>query len=265
MEATQLVQLQNKLIPKIHKLGTYALQQQPYVKGEIKEDGSLVTKIDKYIERELINFIMKRLPESKFVNEEGTRSDKLPPYPANLTWIIDPIDGTLNYVHQSPIFCISVALAYKGEIVMGIIYVPATRETYTATLGGGAFLNEREIQVSQDEDVLKPIAFGQGFWNPSDKYAEEILKNIPNPKRVTGSACFNQCLVAKGACIAASHPNTKIWDIAAGSLIVKEAGGTVTYLNGKEFTLDDSKAPFLASSNSENHHTILETLNLAQR
>lgn len=254
-----LPEILSYLIPRIHQLGQYAIDQQSQITGDLKQDGSLVTKVDKHIEQELTQFILKKYPTSTFINEEGTTNPNNTEN-SELTWIIDPIDGTRNYVHQFPIFCISVALAINEEIQLGIIYLPKLNETYTAIHNQGAFLNAEPIKVTTDPSPLKPICFGQAYWNPNDNKAEKIIKNIANPKRITGAACFNLCMVAKGATKAAAHKNTKIWDVAAGSIIVKEAGGITTYHDGEAINIYETKASFISSNNQQTHNLLIDTL-----
>jgi myo-inositol-1(or 4)-monophosphatase len=260
MTTQDLQKIQDYLIPKIKQLGQYAIQEQTLIQGDLKKDGSLVTKIDKHIELELTNHILQKSPTSQFINEEGT-SNPNQSTNSELTWIIDPIDGTRNYVHQLPIFCISVALAIQEEIQLAIIHIPTLKETYTAIKSQGSYLNQKAIHVTQDPSPLKPICFDQSYLKPNNPYLQAIINKIPNPKRITGSACFNLCLVAKGAAITANHNNTKIWDLAAGKLIVEEAGGTVTYTNGQTVNIHQIQAPFIASNNSQNHHQLIHILN----
>ncbi len=260
MTTQDLQSIQNYLLPKVKQLGQYAIQEQSLIKGNIKQDGSLVTKVDKHIELELTNHILQKYPNSQFINEEGTKNPNHTPNP-ELTWIIDPIDGTRNYVHQLPIFCISIALAVESDLKLAIIHIPTTQETYTAIKGQGSFLNKKPIQVTKDPSPLKPICFDQSYLKPNNPYLKQIINQIPNPKRITGSACFNLCLVAKGAAIAANHNNTKIWDLAAGKLLIEEAGGKVTYTNGAPINIHQIATSFIATNNSQNHNTLQQILN----
>ena len=176
-------------------------------------------------------------------------------------WIVDPIDGTSNFVHGMPLCMPSIACAYRGEVVAGVIYDPHRDELFTATLHGGAFMNGEEIEVGQQNDIGEAIvAMGSP---PAAESLEMSLKGIAllMPKvrtiRMLGSAAIMLAWVANGRLTSYWEYDLSSWDIAAGALLVKEAGGKFTDLNGNDFKLRNRK---IVASNGKVHQAILDTL-----
>lgn len=198
-------------------------------------DYDLVTNIDTQSERELITRINGEFPGSAILSEEAGTSSGNNDY----LWIIDPLDGTVNYAHRYPVFCISVALQYQGEVVLGVVYAPALQELFEAVKGQGAFLNGSKLQVAEVKELSKAI-LATGF--PYDKaidpennlnYFNELVPKI-NGIRRTGSAAYDLCNVAAGRFNGYWEFKVNRWDIAAGTLILQEAGGKVVYLPSKK-------------------------------
>lgn len=188
----------------------------------------LVTEVDKFSEEFLINKIKKEYPSHSILSEEMGREDNDSDY----CWIIDPIDGTTNYANGFCIFSISIALQYKEETVLGVVYVPEVKKLYSAIKDQGAFLNEEEIEVSGVEELTSALV-ATGF--PYDR-AETDHNNLTNFNnlalkvqgvRRTGSAAFDLCSVAGGIFDAYWELKLSIWDVAAGILILQEAGGKI--------------------------------------
>lgn len=195
----------------------------------------LVTNIDTQSEQVLINRIKEEYPEHGILAEESGVSGGDSEY----LWIVDPLDGTVNYAHGYPVFCISLALQVHGEVVLGVVYAPALRELFEAVKGQGAYLNGVKLQVSEITDLNKAI-LATGF--PYDKatdpdnnlnYFQELVPKI-NGIRRTGSAAYDLCNVAAGWFNGYWEFKVKRWDIAAGTLILQEAGGKVVYLPSKK-------------------------------
>ena len=195
----------------------------------------LVTNIDTQSERELIKRIRAAYPgHSVLAEESGMLSGD-----SEYLWIVDPLDGTVNYAHRYPVFCISIALQYRGEIVLGVVYAPALQELFEAIKGEGAYLNGAGLQVAEAAELNKAI-LATGF--PYDKatdpdnnlnYFKELVPQI-NGIRRTGSAAYDLCNVAAGRFNGYWEFKVNRWDIAAGTLIVQEAGGKVVYLPSKK-------------------------------
>lgn len=195
----------------------------------------LVTEVDGLSERLLIEKIKKDYPDHSILSEESGKKDQNSEY----LWIIDPIDGTTNYANGFFIFSISIALQYQGKTVLGVVYAPKMDYLYSAIRGEGAFLNGERIEVNTAQH-LKESILATGF--PYDR-ASDPNNNIDNFShlitqvrgiRRTGSAAFDLCNVAQGAFNGYWELKLNLWDIAAGLLIVEEAGGkTMTFPNGK--------------------------------
>ena len=190
----------------------------------------LVTEVDKYSEDLIVTFINKNYPDSRIVAEE---SGDFGPRESEFEWVIDPLDGTNNYAHGLPIFSISIALYYRGEAKVGIVHAPYLRETYTAIHGKGSFLNGDTVLEVNSEGELKNCVLGTGFPYDKDSHPANNIDNFNSllPKirgvRRFGSSAYDLCLVASGNLNAYWELNLKRWDIAAGMLIVQEAGGTI--------------------------------------
>ena len=201
---------------------------------QIMEKGhnDFVTDIDQQAEQEIIRIIHESYPDHAILGEESGASGT-----SDHTWIIDPIDGTTNFFHGHPHFCISIGIKYKDRIEHGLIYDPLRQELFTATFGSGAFLNERRIRVA-DQKQLSGASIGTGFSNKNIKNIENYLKilaaTLPHTTkiRITGSAALDCVYVACGRIDGFWGMNLAPWDIAAGTLIIKEAGGFVTDFNG---------------------------------
>ena len=197
-----------------------------------KSHNEFVTDIDQQAEQEIIRIIHESYPDHAILGEESGASGT-----SDYTWIIDPIDGTTNFFHGHPHFCISIGIKYKDRIEHGLIYDPLRQELFTATFGSGAFLNERRIRVA-DQKQLSGASIGTGFSNKNIKNIENYLKILaailPHTTkiRITGSAALDCVYVACGRIDGFWGMNLAPWDIAAGTLIIKEAGGFVTDFNG---------------------------------
>lgn len=199
-----------------------------------KIDTSLVTAIDVASEQRLVAGLKKILPGSDVLAEEqhNTRPDN------ELIWIIDPIDGTTNFVHNLPLFCISVALMSKGKVIFGIVYEINNAECFRAHEGEeGAFLNGKRIYVSE-APVLKECLLATGFPSNGFDILEEyintmraFMQNTQGMRRL-GTAALDLAYVACGRCDGFFEYRLKPWDVAAGAYIVIKAGGAVTTFSG---------------------------------
>jgi myo-inositol-1(or 4)-monophosphatase len=170
-------------------------------------------------------------------------------------WIADPLDGTTNYVHGVPHFCVSLALEHRGELLVGAVLNPVTEECFTAVSGQGAFLNGSAIHTSRVTRLSQALA-GTGFptkVRPNSPDLELFLKALPSCQAVrrTGSAALNLCYVACGRFDVAWLYSAKIWDLAAGVLLIREAGGVVSSPDGGAFDLN--RAQLFAAANDRLH------------
>ena len=213
--------------------------------GEIRYKGHTadpVTEIDLLCEQEIIRRIRKVFPDHDFLAEES--ADTYSMKEADGKWIIDPLDGTLNYSHGYPCYCVSIALEYKGEIVVGVIYNPCLDELFVAEKGRGATMNSRPISVSQ-ADQLQSSLLVTGF---APQLQESLNKNLEyfcrfmhacQAVRRPGSAAMDLCYTAMGRFEGFWEMKLKPWDVAAGTLIMQEAGGKVTRFDGSPVSIYD--------------------------
>ncbi|EKD73831.1 MAG: myo-inositol-1(or 4)-monophosphatase [uncultured bacterium] len=201
-----------------------------------KQPNDYVTEVDQHAEREIIAIIRKAHPNHSIIGEESGESVKQGDY----TWIIDPLDGTRNFIHGFPHFAVSIAISYKNKIEHGVVYDPVRQELFTASRGKGAELNDRRIRVSKHK-TLEESLLGTGF--PHRHSPERVTAYVNSLKallpfsgdvRRAGAATLDLAYVASGRLDGFWEMGLKPWDIAAGSLLVKEAGGLVSDFNGAE-------------------------------
>lgn len=204
-----------------------------YSKVEVKGLNDLVSYVDKTSERLLVEKLNRIFPEAGFIVEESTKTGT-----KEYNWIVDPLDGTTNFVHGIPCYAISIALEHNGEIIIGVVYEVAQNECFSAYKNGGAFLNNYQIYVSQRKTLSESlIATGFPIHNFSriDSYINTLvtLMKTTHGLRRIGAAAADLCYLACGRVDAFFEYNLNPWDIAAGALIVKEAGGTISDFSGK--------------------------------
>ncbi|XP_020815740.1 inositol monophosphatase 2 [Drosophila serrata] len=210
---------------------------------EVKKDFyDLVTVYDKQIEDILTEGLVAAFPDSLIIGEEESAASKRQAELTDApTWIIDPIDGTTNFIHRIPHCCISVGLAVNKELVVGIIYNPPANELFSAYKGHGAYLNGQPIQTSKATTINQAvIAYEISLIHAAavrDKNIKRLYKLASNATgtRCFGSAALTLCYVATGQCDVYHVEDLKPWDIAAGAIILTEAGGTICHTNGSKF------------------------------
>jgi len=206
---------------------------------EYKGDVDLVTIADRNSEELIVERLRKRWPEHGIVGEEGTRSDPGAAY----RWLVDPLDGTTNFAHGYPVFCVSIALVRKDDqLEAGVLYDPTREEMFAAERGQGTKLNGKSIHVSQTETVAESL-LGTGFpshkrhKNPNIHFYQHLTLRSHGVRRA-GSAALDLASVASGRYDGFWEFNLNPWDTAAGVLLVQEAGGKVTRFDGSPFRLD---------------------------
>ncbi|MFC1501289.1 inositol monophosphatase family protein [Elusimicrobiota bacterium] len=222
-----------------------------------------VTKADKESQKEVFNVIQRKFPKHSFLGEEeGANSVISDDY----CWITDPLDGTVNFIHNLPIFCVSVALKYKDEIVTGVIHAPILKETFVAQKGEGAFLNGKKIKVSDTDSLVRSLAV-TGF--PYDMSVGKnrvfnnfvsLVNNVQGIRRL-GSAALDLAYVAMGRFEAFWEEGLFPWDIAAGALILEEAGGKVTDFKGENKYTENKN---ILATNGFVHNKVLKLLSSAK-
>lgn len=210
---------------------------------EEKEMAGLVSEADLEAERVIAECLQRELPGSDILGEEesfntGVVEEKNHP---NGRWVIDPLDGTTNYIHRVPIYCISIGLEVDGEYVLGLVDVPGLKDRYHAVQGCGAFKNGQPIQVSQRKRLEEGL-LATGFFPPNKEALHEqievfasLIDKIRGIRRI-GTAAFDLCMVAEGVFDVYWEKNLSPWDTAAGYVLVKEAGGLVTTFDSDQYS-----------------------------
>jgi len=230
----------------------------------------LVTETDKAVEDLLIKSISNKFPDHQFIGEESVAAGKRSPFTDSPTWIIDPIDGTTNFVHRIPFIAICVGLTIKKQLRAGIVYNPITDELFTAQAGKGAFKNGFPIHVSSTDALNKAvICTSLGMHNIPDKGEAWLDVALQNQKktilsgvrghRAFGSAAINMVYVAQGSIDAYIEYGLHSWDIAASTLILTEAGGFVMDPTGKDFNLMGRKVLCAGTENLAREISVLLT------
>ena len=224
---------------------------------ELKSRTELVTKIDKQIDDFIVKKIKEKYPEHSILIEESGSYDKKSEY----KWVIDPLDGTHNFIYGIPLFSVSIALAHKDSVILGVIYFPMTNDLYVAEKGKGAFLNGKKITVSKrnfkEQNVMIYDAhFGAGNKDFKLKIFDKLIDYV-SKTRVFGCATLDLVYVASGIVDLGILIKAKPWDFAAGALIVEESGGKVTDMKGNKWTINTEN---LVASNNKFHEKIIEIL-----
>jgi myo-inositol-1(or 4)-monophosphatase len=201
-----------------------------------KNHNDFVTNIDQAAEQAIVETLLKAYPDHAILAEESGASKNLNDESENV-WIIDPIDGTTNFMHGYPNFCISIALQQRGVITNALVYDPVRNDLFTATKGAGAYLNEKRIRVRNPDRINKAL-IGSGHGADPRALAEylrmyEVVASRCHGVRSSGSAALELANLAAGRTDGFFEKGLKIWDIAAGSLLVTEAGGIVGEFSGE--------------------------------
>ncbi|MBN2373268.1 inositol monophosphatase [bacterium] len=228
------------------------------IKIRLKGPKNLVTEIDKGCEEAITSLIIERYPEHGILAEEGGARKTSSPY----RWIIDPLDGTTNYTHAYPFFCVSIALEENGEIVVGVVYDPVKDEMFCARKREGAWMNGCPVHVSRIDKLEKALV-AAGRLTKKDRDVDvqfasfRKLASKALALRIDGAAALDMCYVAIGRFDAFWEYGLKPWDTAAGWLIIKEAGGQVSAFNGGPF---DPFGPEVLASNGIIHRMIMDNI-----
>src|SRR5205823_5971955 len=219
----------------------------------------LVTDADLDSQKAIYAHLHERFPDHVFLGEEDAGPRTRPGPDAPPTWIVDPLDGTTNYVHDCPLYCVSVGLQVAGELVVGVVFDPSRQEMFAAATGHGTWLNERRLQTTK-ADTLTQALLATGF--PPDMRGQEVavawwrhfsLKT--RSLRRTGSTALNLAYVAAGRFDGYYAFDNHVWDVAGGTVLVREAGGTITNVDGSPY---DPYTPDALASNGPLHPVLLE-------
>ena len=220
---------------------------------------NLVTEADHASEKAILDVIYKEFPDHHILSEEAGEIIQ----DSNYKWIIDPIDGTVNFAHSIPLCCVSIAVEYKGEIILASVYNPIMNELFFAEKGKGATLNDKPIRVSKKQNVVNaclvtgfPYTYLDMPNGPLQIFEKLIRKGIP--VRRLGSAATDLCWVAAGRFDGFYEHKLQAWDSAGGYLIVEEAGGKVTDFKGNKFS---PYQPHILATNGDIHAEMLAVIN----
>jgi len=225
------------------------------VKIEYKGEVDLVTEADRASEQRILERIRARWPSHNVLAEEGGGSESGSDY----RWYVDPLDGTTNFAHGFPVFCVSLGLEHKGERIAGVVYDPTRNELFSAEKGSGAFLNGNAIQVSKTGNLAAGLV-ATGFpshkrhKNPNIHFYHQITLRTHGVRRA-GSAALDLCYVACGRFDVFWEFNLNPWDTAAGTLLVEEAGGKLSDFRGGPFQIASRE---VCASNGLLHPALLK-------
>lgn len=256
-----LQQLSQNLNILARSVGAFIMHEgETFDRSSIEQKGvnDLVSYVDKQAEEKLVEGLRKILPEAGFITEEKTDNTK----GERFNWVVDPLDGTTNFMHGLPAYTVSVGLMDKDEVVVGVVYDPNRDECFSAYKGGGAFCNDNAIKVS-DAPALKDSLIATGFpyydFGLTQQYLQVLgsFMSKSHGIRRIGSAALDLAYVAIGRFEGFFEYNLNAWDVAGGALIVQEAGGKLSkfseggdYIFGRE----------IVASNTTIHHEMLTTI-----
>jgi myo-inositol-1(or 4)-monophosphatase len=242
LKKSELKKIQKEVIKVAEEAGELLMS---YYRGRLnvreKARSSLVTEADLNSEKLIRKRLDKKFPGFSFIGEEsggqGSASKATP------TWHVDPLDGTTNFVHGFPMFCVSIGLAIGGEPVLGVIHIPTVGETFAAALGCGATLNGKKIRVSKRKTLSESLlTTGFAYTRDHDRLVPEIKRferahQAARAVRRPGAAAIDLAYVAAGVFDGFWEKNLSSWDVCAGAALVREAGGKVTNYKGGEFSM----------------------------
>jgi len=222
------------------------------------EERNLVSEIDRGSEERIISIIRRHYPAHGILAEESGAS----PTDAEYKWIIDPLDGTTNFLHGLPVFCVTIGIEYRGEIIAGVVYDPNQDVLYTAEKGKGAYMNGRRMKVSTTGRLIDSVlmtGFPYDIAKNPDHAVEHFVDFLMEARGIRrfGSAALDLCYVAAGRLDGFWEVNLHPWDMAAGILLVTEAGGTVSDFSGAPLSIYGGK---IVASNGVIHGAMVRVL-----
>ncbi|MEK7539523.1 MAG: inositol monophosphatase [Patescibacteria group bacterium] len=221
---------------------------------EFKEDKSIVTLADRESESIIKKIILDEFPDHSILGEETGMTKNGGEY----VWQIDPVDGTRNFANGIPLFAVSIALVCENEVIVGVVYNPATRSLFYAEKGKGAYLNDKKIFVSKDDKDHAIITASPSKLNIDRKLLLELYHNFPKiirSDRILGCTAIELAYVARGGLEANIQLGLNTYDFAAGTLLVQEAGGKITTLEGKAWKFPEN---YFIASNGVFHNLLIE-------
>jgi myo-inositol-1(or 4)-monophosphatase len=248
--------------------GQILLDWQDRFRPRAKAPKDLVTEADVAAQDAIQGILHKAFPDHDFLGEEEAADRQaqglapIPPRRSDYRWIVDPLDGTMNYVHRLPGFAVSIALQHQSDIILGVIFDPISQEQFVAVRGQGATLNGRPLQTSscsKAADALVAISFSPHVTRDSPEISRfvEILLACQSLRRM-GSAALNLAYVAAGRLDAYMATSVSIWDVAAGLLMVQEAGGSYAAIDGSPLNLE--RPEFIAAASQPLQNELVQII-----
>lgn len=221
-------------------------------------ESDLVTEVDKASEKIIVDFIRKKYPSHGIITEEGEALTSRSEY----NWVVDPLDGTVNFAHGLPIFAVSIGVQKNDEIIAGVVYDIMQNVIYLAELNNGAYENERKIKVNENANLRRALLVTGFPYDVNENPENALGKFVAFTKaacgiRRLGSAAIDFCYVANGVFDGFWEVHLKPWDMCAGKLIVEEAGGLVTDFDGSKINIFSKR---ILASNGRVHKAMIEVL-----
>jgi myo-inositol-1(or 4)-monophosphatase len=259
LKGPELNRLKNRMIEAARAAGA-VLTRRFGSRLDIREkDGAgLVTEVDLAAERAAMRILKKARPDFGILTEES------PPHQEGRSgrFVLDPLDGTTNYIHGFPMFCVSIGAEWESELVAGVIYHPILDETYWAVRGGGSWVGRKRLRVSarkrlQDSLLTTGFTYRKDEWLKQEMQPFERLSAVARAVRRPGSAALDLAYVARGVFDGFWERRLSPWDVAAGALLVREAGGKVTDFQGRPFRIDGKE---LLASNAALHGQLVQVI-----
>ena len=234
------------------------INQLDAIKVDSKGRNDFVSEVDRMAEDDIIQTVQRSYPDHAFLAEEsGARGD------SEYLWIIDPLDGTTNFLHGFPVFCVSIAVMYRGRLEHGVIYDPLRQELFTASRGAGATVDGRRIRVS-DTRLLEKSLVGTGYpYKPGSEWLDAYMGMLKDAMQATagvrrpGAAALDLAYVAAGRLDGFWEIGLNLWDIAAGALMIQECGGIITDLDGRDGW---QKSGNVVAGNPKIHEALLQLI-----
>ncbi|WP_158217595.1 inositol monophosphatase family protein [Lottiidibacillus patelloidae] len=217
------------------------LRTEPIKLEEKGDHANLVTFVDQEVEKFLVDNILEKYPDHGVVGEEGVFENVLTNFETE--WVIDPIDGTTNFIHNFPFYGISVGIVHKGEGLIGVVYNPVTDELFYGQKGNGAYVNGDRLTISPEIQLSEALVATSMFWEniwTKDALHHSIIQLYKETRgvRMVGGAAITLCEIAKGTLNAYIVPMLSTWDYAGGVIILKEAGGSISQLSGSPVSFE---------------------------
>lgn len=238
------------------------LKKQPLHLEEKKNHSDLVTFVDSAIEKFLVEKIQEKYPNHIIIGEEGI--DKREFSDSKTKWIIDPIDGTTNFIHNFPYYGISVGIIHEEEGIIGVVYNPSTDELFYAEKDKGSYVNDERIKITNRISLKEALVSTTMFWDnyqTKENIHPSIIEIYKDTRglRMVGGAAISLCEVAKGTLNAYIMPMLNTWDYTGGTIILRETGGIITQLNGKPVSFEQGGN--LLATHPDIHQELLNILN----